>query len=517
MIAGLISGIVDLGRDNDVRLIRLRTALSLGSGFQLAIVEVEPGPIRKEVIRRIQSWSDHESIGPLAIVSLDVNAALQAQLGGRSGVIFIGLEVADVSQRDWIAELNWSRNALPALVSGPLILIVSHATHGALFERAPDLYSWRRHTVRVEVAVRELALPLSSPGDPYWLQRAEHFAGLLGGVLAAVPGRPVQVDRIVLIGGPAFLGSLADAYLQLGDISEASYTLDKAAVFEGSEFHVGMLEKCKLQRASCAVMRHDVDAARALLAEVAPDTDIAMLLRGKLDAIDGAWDAAIVELSRAIELARAPLDQESMARARECLCQIAFARGDLARGHNEIRDLLEVTRAHLDDWGAGLWLRLANAVADVYPDEVASMLHAVAVAAEYPARADMVFANDCLQVKCAWLLQRPALVREALARARRSTIPEDATQALASLSFCEGVAAVAAGNAPEDDVITPLTRACALLRSIAPRSAGAAGRVLGEFLRESREMCGGGRGIPACRRGRANSRGLRAGTHSAAR
>src|SRR5712671_5468408 len=135
----MISSVVDLGRDNDARLLRLRTALALGTGFQLVIVEVEPGPIRGEVVRRIQTWSRHEAIGALALVSLDPDATLTAQLGLKSGAIVTGLEPPSPTvapARDWIAELNWSRDALPRLVPGPLVLIVSQVMHQGLFERA---------------------------------------------------------------------------------------------------------------------------------------------------------------------------------------------------------------------------------------------------------------------------------------------------------------------------------------------------------------------------------------------
>ena len=88
----MIAGVINLGRDNDARLVRLRIALALGTGFQLVVVEVEPGPIRKEVVRRIQAWSGHASIAALALVSLKDDAPLAAQLGGTSGAIVTGLE-----------------------------------------------------------------------------------------------------------------------------------------------------------------------------------------------------------------------------------------------------------------------------------------------------------------------------------------------------------------------------------------------------------------------------------------
>jgi hypothetical protein len=48
---------VDLGAENDERMAQLREALALGEGFQLVIVQVEPGEQREEVLRRLAGWS----------------------------------------------------------------------------------------------------------------------------------------------------------------------------------------------------------------------------------------------------------------------------------------------------------------------------------------------------------------------------------------------------------------------------------------------------------------------------
>lgn len=216
----MISNIVDLGPDNDARLLRLHTALGLGTGFQFVIVEVEPGPIRKEVVRRIQTWSGQASIGTLAVVALDPDATLAEQLDLEAGAIVTGLEPPSPTEapaRDWIAELNWSRDALPGLVPGPLVLAVSQAAHRGLFERAPDLYSWRRHTTRVTITARELAIPLSSSGDSYWLEQRERLSSILA------------EGDFASIGRTALLFSLADTLLQLGDEQGASRVLDEAA------------------------------------------------------------------------------------------------------------------------------------------------------------------------------------------------------------------------------------------------------------------------------------------------
>jgi len=394
----MISGVVDLGRDNDARLLRLQTALALGTGFQLVLVEVEPGPIRKEVVRRIQTWSGHPAIGALSLVSLDPAATLAAQLGVKTGAIVTGLEPPSPTEapvRDWIAELNWSRDALPGLVPGPLILVVSQAMHQELFERASDLYSWRRHTARVSIIARDLALPLTSPGDRYWLEQRERLSGILAeGVFTS-------------IGRTAVLFSLADVLSELGDERGASGVLDEVVPFpvvssspkdEGENV---VFAYYGLGRARCALLRRDFAAAKALLDEVAGGSSLESLLRGKLHAAEGAWDAAVIDLERAIKFARTVWAPSVLAQVRECLCQVAFARGDIARARQEVEALIEVASAHLDEWGAGMLLRLAEVTVDLYPDEIALLLDALS-SAQSSARTEV----RRLRAKRAWLLDR---------------------------------------------------------------------------------------------------------------
>lgn len=473
----MIAGVVNLGRDNDARLVRLRTALALGTGFQLVLVEAEPGPIRREVIRRIQTWSGHDAIAALAVVSLDAGATLAAQLGGKSGAIVTGLEPArpgGAPARDWIAELNWSRDALPGLVPGPLILAVSQAMHHGLFERAPDLYSWRRHTARVAITARDLAAPLSSPGDRYWLEQRDRLTGILAeGVFRS-------------LGRTAVLLSLADVLSELGDERGASRVLDEAArstTPSDGNGHELALAYCDIGRAGCALVRGDLPAARKLIDEVAPVPTIAPLLRGKLHAVDAAWDSAVAELVRAVESARRASAPHVVAHARECLCQVALARGDIAEARREIARLVEVAGPHMDEWGAGMLLRLATAAGEVYPDEIGPLLDAVFTAAESASRADAMVVVHCLRARRAWSLDRAELARAELARATSWIDGVESEQAQAWLSFCEACVALAAGYRAEDEVAVPLARARERFRAIAPRQAAIAGALLGEFWR----------------------------------
>src|SRR5262245_28781128 len=116
---------VDLGAENDERMARLREALALGAGFQLVIVQVEPGEQREEVLLRLASWSGSGGVPALELVRLAPGESPVMRLaGGNAGVILVGLEAEGPDRaertRQMVTELNWSRDRLPELVRGPL-------------------------------------------------------------------------------------------------------------------------------------------------------------------------------------------------------------------------------------------------------------------------------------------------------------------------------------------------------------------------------------------------------------
>jgi tetratricopeptide (TPR) repeat protein len=426
----MIPGIRELGRDNDERLRRLRTALTLDSGFQLVLVEAEPGPIRREVIRRIETWSTHGSIGPLATMTLAPEMTLQVQLARKRGAIVTGLEPPSptgTSPRDWVAELNWLRDLLPELVPGPFVLVVSQAMHRALFERAPDLYSWRIHTTRVTLTARELARPLSSPRDRFWLGERERISHLL-----SLPQAPssLLVTRL----------NLADTLLQLGDWEGASRVLGTVPSLRGRE----------------------------------------PLLRGKLHAAGGAWDAARMELEQALASARGSSPRE-LASALEGLAQVELARGDIIRARSEISQVIEIAGAHSDRWGVGMMLRIAAAAGDIYPDEIAPLLDAALAGAERLSWREDVISIRLERAKRAWLLDRSELMREEIARAKELIAPEDQGEMHGLVHLYEAAAARIEGSGSEEDLTERLTRAGELLRATAPRQAALAGGLLGDL------------------------------------
>ena len=489
MIAGFFSGVIDLGPKNDARLHRLRTALVLGARFQLVIVEVEPGPIRDEVIRRIAGWSGIPSIGELAHVALDANATLQAQLDVKSGAIVTGLEPSsptDPAVRDWIAELNWARDALPELILGPLVLVVSQAAHRELFERGTDLYTWRRHTARVAITIRELALPLSSQVDHYYLRECERLPGVIAAA-ASVFSRAVAIC------------DLGSVFLELGDEPNASHLFNEAASLAASLSHEQVRSfvrtYCMLSLAEAAVVRRDLQTGRSLLDKIHRVVHAEMreaeyaVVRGKLLAAEGTWDAAEVEFDRAIGIARRPpTPPQTHASALEGLLQVAFARGDIAIGRQRSAELIRIAALSSDTWGGGMLLRVAEAVLGFYPDECAPLLDAASAASEDSSSEDSSSRERALfielvRVERGRLLHRLEGVGEALARAECSIRPDDPAELRAFLHQCKATIAMTNGGGSDDDIDAWLASARALYRPARPRRSVAVGMLLAEFWR----------------------------------
>lgn len=165
---------VDLGTENDERMARLREALALGDGFQLVIVQVEPGEQREEVLRRLAGWAGRHGVPALEVIRLAPGESPVMRLAGEhGGVVLVGLEADRAGQgqrsRELITEFNWSRDRLPELVRGPLVLVVSQRVQTELFEQAPDFYSWRAHTTSIAPQPprldRPLLLPWFGPGS----------------------------------------------------------------------------------------------------------------------------------------------------------------------------------------------------------------------------------------------------------------------------------------------------------------------------------------------------------------
>lgn len=216
---------VDLGAENDERMARLREALALGDGFQLVIVQVEPGEQREEVVRRLAGWAGRNGVPRLELVCLAPGESPILRLEGQhAGAIMVGLE-ADAEagrkseqSREMIAELNWSRDRLPELVRGPLLLVVSQRVQTELFEQAPDFYSWRTHSTSI-------APQPHAPGRPLpWLEPEPEDPAALEAMIAATAAlEPPAVREL----GRLYV-QLAHAQSARGKDAEAEAALDVA-------------------------------------------------------------------------------------------------------------------------------------------------------------------------------------------------------------------------------------------------------------------------------------------------
>lgn len=214
---------VDLGAENDERMARLREALNLGSNFQLVIVQVEPGERRGEVIRRLSGWSERHAVPMLEVIQLAPDESLLARLAPcRQGIVLVGLESSNGDRsargREICVELNWNRDHLPALVHGPLILIVSQQLQNALFELAPDFYSWRAHTTSItpqdDLPLRPLWEWQAGPEDPQELER------MIADVELLQPSPLVEVGRLY--------ARLGRAWALRGEVDKATDAFTRA-------------------------------------------------------------------------------------------------------------------------------------------------------------------------------------------------------------------------------------------------------------------------------------------------
>lgn len=256
---------VELGADNDERLARLRRVLTLADGFQLIIVEIAAAELVAEIAARMRSWSGRDGCPPLYVVRLaDGESSIERLRSSKpGGVILLGLSAVPAGE-DPIALLNWYRDLLPSLVDGPLVLLVSTDELRALFDRAPDLYSWRRHSVQFDVPRGGEAHQPFFPW-PFYQRIFEWFA------FVDSPARlPESVDRGRLL-------ALAGLRLKLdGEHSAAEPYLDAAQ---------RSLERsgADTDRVACALLRTAGAVTRGVLAEASRELDEAAQLVNQED------------------------------------------------------------------------------------------------------------------------------------------------------------------------------------------------------------------------------------------
>lgn len=476
----MIAGGLELGAANDARLLRLRHQLALGRGFQLVIVEAEPGPIRREVVRRILSWARRPEIGPLVERVLEPGQALEAQLAVDGGAVVSGLERTDPGPdgpRDWVAELNWAREQLPALVHGPMVLVVSQAVHRALFERAPDLYRWRRHAERIAIEDGALARPLRSPGDQSLVTLRTYYQSTI-----AADTDPVAHVRHAI--------ALAGVLLELDDEPEASRALDGCPLL-GDEEAEGRHLRAHVQvlRAACALVRHDLARAGALLDGVEPNDDATVtargaLVRGYLHMVSGEWDQARGVIERALSAATAARWPKATLDALEAIAQTELARGEIGAAHIAIDRFIRTLRELQDPSALRRLDRLARAALLVYPEEGIPLLDAALTIADDIGDRLSAILLCFVRAGVAHRLGNNAGVRKALAQTSARVRAEDPVQmralvdASAAILLAEELLA-SSDTSFEQTIADALVNAQGQLRDTEPSFAAMVGLRLG--------------------------------------
>ncbi len=485
----MIGGGLELGPANDARLLRLRHQLALGCGFQLVIVEAEPGPIRREVIRRILSWARRPEIGPLVERVLEPGQALEAQLAVDGGAVVSGLERTDPGPdgpRDWVAELNWVREQLPALVHGPMVLVVSQAVHRALFERAPDLYRWRRHAERIAIEDGAIARPLRSPGDRGLIAARDHFQAVI-----AADTDPADHVRHAI--------TLADVLLELDDEPEASRVLDGCPPLGDDEAeHRRLRADVQELRAACALARSDFAHANALLGGLEHNDDPMITARaaltcGYLHMVSGEWDQARGALERAATAAEATGSTSMVLNALEAIVQTELARGEIdaawvaidafVRGLHELREPSAFRRLY----------RLANAALPVYPEEGIRLVDAALAIADDTSDLGETLWLGMQRAMVAERLGNNAEVRAALAQMLARVRTQDSVVAWALVDAISAMfqahKQLASPDAPVEEAIADaLVTARNQLRRTHPQIAAMVARRLGAVRRRAGQL-----------------------------
>jgi len=397
---------VDLGAENDERMARLREALALGGGFQLMIVQVEPGEQREEVLRRLAGWSGRNGVPQLELVRVAAGESPVTRLAGvHAGVILVGLEAEGLGRVErtgqMVTELNWSRDRLPELVRGPLVLVVSQRVQTELFEQAPDFYSWRTHSTSIAPQPRR-------PGDAlplYWLDIAEPEPeapeGLESIIARTAALRPPPLRELGLL-----YARLASALSSRGEHAAVDAALDAAY--------------------------------RAYASGGTPDDRVnALLLRGEVAQQRGRMDEACAWLDKARCEAHA-VSPSPRVTAKLKLFEVIL---EIRRGHEDIAaaalpSAMEAARA-VDDprMEAAMVLAEAHLAAQ---DDVAALLHRALDL--YRQAREPTWESNVLQMLASDAATRgrsdeaEAYAREAVARAEASGSADATLEARARLA-----------------------------------------------------------------------------------
>ncbi|MBP8810978.1 MAG: hypothetical protein KBG48_28030 [Kofleriaceae bacterium] len=306
---------IEIGPANDEQCVRLRRALRSVPGFQLIFVEVEDGTVRSEVLRRLRGWVARGELGALAIVSYDGRAPIEQVLRGHpSGLVLTDLDAPHEvghSFDDALRWLNWERDRLPSLLTGPLALVLGRDGLQRVLELAPDLVSWRRYTARFDdTHVRDLwTLHEAMPWHAVLAQERDRVPWPAWHRLLALPAsvaRPLVSAVTKAIRARGALG--------LFDEAEALYTqacLRRWADDEFAELHVAGAHVA-LDRGHGEIAAHRADTAEELIGSVpSPDArsrQAVLILDGRRSLLAGLDARGLAAYRQAAELALTRLD-----------------------------------------------------------------------------------------------------------------------------------------------------------------------------------------------------------------
>ncbi|MBK7536393.1 MAG: hypothetical protein IPI49_13695 [Myxococcales bacterium] len=337
--------------EDERQLAKLHAALSENEGFELFLIDVEEGWTRDEVLRRLASWSGRAGVPVLEVVELQPDTPVLSSLGEHdAGAVVLGLDrlVAEAdSAADAIGELNWFRDELRNMVPGPLLLVVNRSTHSALFDRAPDLNSWRRRPVIIEGVI-------APPGGP-GIRGKFHAVGARREHLLAMLDKLKERRVAPHVHMEAWL-RLAEFEADLNNAAGAEKALNAAAALLVDATPPELALRARLVAAQVAIARDDCDGAATLLelaekqhGSLPPRAD--RMLQGRLMMVHGylarrrnAHFAAVTWFDLAAMAFSRSKDQESRTIMEiEALVSLWQARDDTGRRLQQVLGLL----AHL--------------------------------------------------------------------------------------------------------------------------------------------------------------------------
>lgn len=330
-----------LGEANDKALGRLKLALIAQPGFQLIFLEVPEGSIREQVLEQILAWGGKDEIPRLERLRARGRTEIVPMLTSKDGGIV--LDAIDSSLLDddvvdrFVGALNWQRDQLRKRIAGPLILAVSARGIARLFERAPDLATWRSHTCRIRrflggVPVETFLERILSSDEPDPIELAHAEA-----VLRRLADRRAPPDEVARVW--TRIGICHETY---GDLGQARKAFEKAGAMAAAG---GDAQLQAYSHLFCLDVQEDLlEAAERRLSALEPHlmaggdsaSDASwLLLAAGLAAAKGAEDESLALAKRA--LAAVSDRPELQDRARFALAAALFSAGKI----EEVSPLLE--------------------------------------------------------------------------------------------------------------------------------------------------------------------------------